>query len=636
MSRDNSKENTSSEVDCFTAFKFPGKIGNGLKNKIKSLGCVYNSLHAAWLCPIIKEEEVKKSWNAAKMVAQVYRVQMPRGSVSPDPKIANRQTRLDILQDQVYREKRLLFTDVCSYNSNFRPEDFAEPPSEEGKTTDQIQKEADFHERYTVLKSEEEKVEELVNELSALHLDPGVKRFDSRSPTPIAKSILKELFEHEHCLILRYCHGTFWKWKKAKYQILENEELRQITYHFLMDAKISDQDGVETDFNPDKYVVDNVIDALKALCFTSHHPESGPTWLGNKKGSDPQHLISFQNGILDVKEWINNKSTNLIQHTPLLMNTVSLGFDFNPTASKPFRFLQFLNQIWPNDIESQNTLQEWMGYALIPDTSLQKIFVLIGAPRSGKGTIARVMTQLIGSTNVAGPTISSLSENFGLEPLLNKSLAIISDARFSGSKTHIVIERLLSISGQDLLTINRKYKSAISTSLATKIMIISNDIPNFRDASGALLNRYIMLNLTQSWLGKEDCNLTETLNQELDGILIWALEGLERLQKRGSFTQPMASSEIIEDLREISSPISTFVNERCELNPFGKVSAKTLYATYVDWHKSRGSNSPEKFFLFCMNFRSAFPQIRIIRPQEGAERPRYYQGLSLLSTDSFI
>lgn len=64
-----------------------------------------------------------------------------------------------------------------------------------------------------------------------------------------------------------------------------------------------------------------------------------------------------------------------------------------------------------------------------------------------------ILTKLIGSSNVAGPTTGSLAGTFGLQPLIGKSLAIISDARFTGQDIGTVVERLLCISGEDTLGI---------------------------------------------------------------------------------------------------------------------------------------------------------------------------------------
>ena len=104
-------------------------------------------------------------------------------------------------------------------------------------------------------------------------------------------------------------------------------------------------------------------------------------------------------------------------------------------------------------------MQEWFGYVLSGRTDVEKILLMIGPARSGKGTIARILAAMVGRGHVAGPTLASLQTNFGLSPLLGKPLAIVSDARL-GSNTNVpaVVERLLAISGEDMLTIDRKYR----------------------------------------------------------------------------------------------------------------------------------------------------------------------------------
>jgi len=71
---------------------------------------------------------------------------------------------------------------------------------------------------------------------------------------------------------------------------------------------------------------------------------------------------------------------------------------------------------------------------------------MVGPTRGGKGVIARILGALIGKRNVCGPTLNSLGGEFGLAPLLGKSLAVISDARSSGGRnSSLVVERLLSV-----------------------------------------------------------------------------------------------------------------------------------------------------------------------------------------------
>src|SRR5262249_25859962 len=125
-----------------------------------------------------------------------------------------------------------------------------------------------------------------------------------------------------------------------------------------------------------------------------------------------------------------------------------------------------------------------------------------------------------------GPTLASLGTQFGLSPLLGKPLAIVSDARLGGGNVHQVVERLLTVSGEDMIDVDRKFRDPWTGKLPTRFMILSNELPRFGDASGAIAARFIVLQQTRSWLGKEDPHLTGALLGELPGILGWALDGL--------------------------------------------------------------------------------------------------------------
>ena len=92
-----------------------------------------------------------------------------------------------------------------------------------------------------------------------------------------------------------------------------------------------------------------------------------------------------------------------------------------------------------------------------------------------------LLAALVGKGNAAGPTLASLGTNFGLAPLLGKPLALVSDARLGGSDVHQIVERLLSISGEDMLTIDRKYREPWTGKLPSRFLILSNELPRFGD-----------------------------------------------------------------------------------------------------------------------------------------------------------
>ena len=175
---------------------------------------------------------------------------------------------------------------------------------------------------------------------------------------------------------------------------------------------------------------------------------------------------------------------------------------------------------------------------------------------------------------------------FGLATLIGKRLAIVPDARFGrGADSHVVVERLLSISGEDSLTIDRKYRSPWVGRLGTRILIISNEPPALSDASGALANRFVVLRTTNTFLGKEKCNLASELETELPGILNWSLVGLHRLRQRGHFRQPQSARESVMGMERCLSPVGAFLADRCTIGPDRSVECSVLYERFCDWCK---------------------------------------------------
>src|SRR5262249_28212570 len=158
--------------------------------------------------------------------------------------------------------------------------------------------------------------------------------------------------------------------------------------------------------------------------------------------------------------------------------------------------------------------------------------------------------------------------------------AIVSDARFAGRDASVVVERLLSISGEDTLTVNRKYRDQWTGKLPSRLHILSNELPKLGDASGAIVGRIVLLLLSRSWLGKEDHQLEPALHDELTGILNWSLDGLHRLTvvNKNRFTSLPSAEDAITQMHDLASPVKAFVRQRCVVNAEQEVLVDALYA----------------------------------------------------------
>ena len=429
-------------------------------------------------------------------------------------------------------------------------------------------------------------------------------------PMAVARALAEAYYHSSGNWRLRHWRGGWWEWRTSRWIEIEDRAVKAKGYAFGEHAYYPDG-GKLKPWQPNRHKIANLLDALAAI---SHLPESmnQPTWIDNRVTGP---IVATANGLLDVA------SRKLLEHSPRFFNGTAVPFEYNPDAPEPERWHHFLRELWPNDSEQITALQEWFGYVVSGRLDLHKILLLVGPTRAGKGLISRILGALIGPENVAGPTLSSLSGDFGLAPMLGKPLAVISDARLSGRDSSVVVERLLSISGEDAITVNRKYREQWTGKLPCRFMICSNELPQLGDASAAIAGRFVTLQLERTWLGSEDITLEDTLRGELPGILNWALDGLQSLTEHGRFVHPQSTEEAYRTLGDLASPVRAFVRDCCVIGPDQAIPVDELWKAWREWAEDNGHCKANKQML-GRNVRAALPQVQI--RQLGAERIRNY------------
>ncbi|MFD6494009.1 phage/plasmid primase, P4 family [Streptomyces sp. NPDC060188] len=446
------------------------------------------------------------------------------------------------------------------------------------------------------------------------------------NPLAVARRLLPDWQTEDGRLVCRRWRASWMRWNGSSWREVDDAQVRKAMYERLEHAVYVQPnkkgEPEQHQWAPTKQKIGNLLDALGAITLLPTDTDV-PAWIDDQgsTGQDEGPIVACENGLLRIQD------RALLAHGPEFFNLVSVPFAYDPDASAP-TWERFLAQLWPDDPDTIAALQEWFGYVLSGRTDQQKILLIVGPSRSGKGTIARVLKALVGKENLAGPTLAGLGTNFGLSTLIGKSLAIISDARLSGNDNSQVVERLLTISGDDTIDIDRKFREPWTGRVPSRLMILSNELPHFGDSSGVIANRFILLSMRVSWLGKEDPTLTDRLTAEMPGILNWALDGLARLQRNGRITQPPSSREAITTMQDTASPTSAFVRERCNTGPACTVAVDDLWNVWREWTEDNGVRHGTKQ-IFGRNLLSVVPQLSLTRPRDGGNRIRTYTGIGL-------
>lgn len=406
---------------------------------------------------------------------------------------------------------------------------------------------------------------------------------DLRAPLDVAQ----RLVERDHTLrgapTLHHWRDSWVCWNgRSSYEILRERAVRTWLYEALARSTQACKGHLER-VKPKRGMVTDIIDALKAAVALEDRIEP-PAWLGAVADRPPAcEFVAVRNGLVHLP------SRELWPPDPSFFAFGAAGIDYDPEAPEPAEWLAFLRKLWPDDQASIETLQEILGYLISAETAQQKIFFLHGVPRSGKGTIGRVVTQLLGPGRVAAPGLGDFGARFGLESLVGKSVAIVADARLSKRADQApIVEKMLSISGEDAITVDRKYSAPWCGRLGTRLLLLSNEIPSLRDTACALPNRFVVLKLSESFFGREDLKLGGRLLAELSGIFNWGLDGADRLRARGHFVQPESAAELIRTMKALASPLEAFLDARCLRSKSLEIKKDRLRQAYSEWCAEQG------------------------------------------------
>ena len=217
---------------------------------------------------------------------------------------------------------------------------------------------------------------------------------------------------------LRYYRGQWWEYSAGRYLYLERADLRaRVTrtvrrhlenLHEKLHAAGRKKNGSEEEDEPTvkqvtRSLIGNVIQALEGMCLVPSSVDM-PVWLAKQKRPEERNLIAVTNGLVDVDRLLRGKRrvtrSILTPHSPQWFSPMCLPYEFDPAAHCPL-WLAFLAEVLESDSERIAVLQEWFGLCLIPDTTFQKFFMLVGEGSNGKKVILDVLETLLGEANVS-------------------------------------------------------------------------------------------------------------------------------------------------------------------------------------------------------------------------------------------
>jgi len=287
------------------------------------------------------------------------------------------------------------------------------------------------------------------------------------------------------------------------------------------------------------------------------------------------------NGVLHIP------TKSLLPHTPDIYATSRLDYDYDPTATCP-NFMQALEQI-PDAIDF---FQEFAGYALTTEVKHEIAIWMHGPPGTGKSTVLAGLQAMLGARAGLLGLADIERSRFALANLPGKTLVVSTeqpDNFISASHTLNAI-----ISGEPI-TVEQKFKEAITVIPRAKIVWAMNNLPRVSDANNGIMRRVKVIKFPALAEDQRDPDLKDRIMLEGNGILNWALIGLARLNARGRFEIPASVQAATREFQEKNDIPALFLEEVCAkvdlYDPKCRTQSQELYDRYSDWCK-RNNHKP--------------------------------------------
>jgi putative DNA primase/helicase len=289
-------------------------------------------------------------------------------------------------------------------------------------------------------------------------------------------------------------------------------------------------------------------------------------------------LLAVKNGLLNVF------TKELKPYNKDIYITSKLDWNFNANGKNP-RFTKFMNDVLP-DKKQQRQVQQLIGHCLYRKIITETCLILYGEGGNGKSIFLDTIKTLLGKKNISGHSIQALCyDKFTLETIQYKLANICTDLPH---KELINTGSFRALVSGDAIETYQKHVQATKTILPyTKCLFSANHIPTItnEEDSNAWYRRFIIVDFNQIFTGNTKIPRQILLGmlqtpEEMEGTLLWAINGLTELHENGEVTDKPNSDEIRKLYRERSSTTLSYFDKQVQIT-----NTETDFVFTDDWFR---------------------------------------------------
>jgi putative DNA primase/helicase len=255
-------------------------------------------------------------------------------------------------------------------------------------------------------------------------------------------------------------------------------------------------------------------------------------------------------------------------------------WEYHP-GTNPSLWYQCLSDWFANEHDAVDALQEFFGYCLMSHARYKKALLCYGESNCGKSTIPFLLRELVGAANMCAVSVEDMDDPRKRAPLRGKLINALTELPTDAMIADGGFKTLVST--EEPIQFDEKYMPSIMDVPIAKHVIVTNTLPAINDRSRGTFNRLLLIQFNHVIPESEqNKKVWDELRNEIEGVLLWAVEGARRLwAKDGRFTA--AGAVEMEEYRNEQNPVLEWIQEACERDEDGRVLLTDMRERYCRW-----------------------------------------------------
>lgn len=324
------------------------------------------------------------------------------------------------------------------------------------------------------------------------------------------------------------------------------------------------------------------------------------------------YLLNCQNGILDLTtvalgddEKINFDAVGFYDHTSEEMHSRITGAGYNKEAVCP-NWLKHLDTVFESNTDLIKNYQEFAGYMLFyvnPDAIMG---ILTGGGRNGKTACQNTLKITLGTYAAQLKTEALMvgGDYAGHGRIYMKGARLVNAAEPEDNekgRPTLDTNFIKGATGQEEIFARHFNCMPVGFHFDGLICLLANRLPRITDQTVSIWDRLWVIPFNHYFKPEErDPAFVEALGDEVDGILIWMLEGYARYKKNGRMIQCQSVRDQTAEYRKEEDPYTDFIeyvtsgDNPLEINSDFEILSSSLYTRYTTFFNLRYGSIPDR------------------------------------------